>query len=357
MEQILQAIEAARLARVEVERKEFQDLLRKAQAGDAESMYQVAYAYRTGEGVEFDSRAEMEWLERAANAGDLLAPHNLGCAYDALDEFVQARKWYELAVSLGDSSAFANLGCLWEYGEGVQIDLKIAEHWYRLGVDAGEAQSQNNLAGILANEEGVEIESESARLFCAAAIAGIPNAMFRWAEILSASSMEEAEHWMRKAARAREVRAIEWLNDRGKEVLSDWEWSPGSSVGPISFGHDTAAYHEALGLQAVASDVDDDVSFESCYYPLDLTMEGALVVGVSVDAGANFLYRGELLIGATAATVIRLLQADDLAVDTEGLCGADCELGSDAMGIDMQIFNGTVIGLTVWLASDDPLWT
>jgi Sel1 repeat len=82
----------------EADRKPFEELKAKAEAGDAESEYQVGLAYTKGQGVTKNEVEAVKWYRKAAEQGNAAAQDNLGvcCAKGqgvAKDE-VEAVKWF-----------------------------------------------------------------------------------------------------------------------------------------------------------------------------------------------------------------------------------------------------------------------
>lgn len=58
-----------------------QTLLAKAQARDAEAMYELGWRHALGSGLPEDDAQAVQWLVRAAEAGHLLAQNNLGARF------------------------------------------------------------------------------------------------------------------------------------------------------------------------------------------------------------------------------------------------------------------------------------
>ncbi|MDI9529237.1 MAG: tetratricopeptide repeat protein, partial [Candidatus Cloacimonadota bacterium] len=82
-----------------------QELLARAQAGDASAQCDLAWCYKEGLGIKTDC--------------------------------VEAVKWYRLAADQGLASAQYNLAWMYSKGEGVVQDNKEAVKWYRLASDQG----------------------------------------------------------------------------------------------------------------------------------------------------------------------------------------------------------------------------
>ena len=52
-----------------MDKKEFKNLLAKAEGGDAEAMYLVGLEYEAGEAVTSDGEKAIEWMNKAADLG------------------------------------------------------------------------------------------------------------------------------------------------------------------------------------------------------------------------------------------------------------------------------------------------
>ena len=53
-----------------MDKKEFKNLLAKAESGDAEAMYLVGLEYEAGEVVTADGEKAIEWMNKAADLGN-----------------------------------------------------------------------------------------------------------------------------------------------------------------------------------------------------------------------------------------------------------------------------------------------
>jgi hypothetical protein len=145
---------------------EFEELMAKAQAGDAASQYQVGAAFGEGRHVsrdfkeaarwflksaeqgyppaegmyglslrESDKAAAEHWMLRAAEHGDASTQLWLGVAYDdewfGVKDLERALKWYRKAADAGDPDAQVELGQKYADGEGVEQSYELAANWFR----------------------------------------------------------------------------------------------------------------------------------------------------------------------------------------------------------------------------------
>lgn len=95
-----------------------------ADAGHADSQYNVALMYEKGIGVGKDEKEAVVWYGKSAGQGNSAAQYNLGVMYEngrgtAVD-FAKAHEWYRKASVQGDPLAIGNLGMLYIRGQGVK---------------------------------------------------------------------------------------------------------------------------------------------------------------------------------------------------------------------------------------------
>ena len=64
------------------------------------------------------------------------------------------REWTPLAI-LGNAAAQYNLGVMYDKGQGVTQDDKIAIKWWKLAAKQGYASAHNNLGFMYANGKGI----------------------------------------------------------------------------------------------------------------------------------------------------------------------------------------------------------
>jgi TPR repeat protein len=107
----------------------YQEFLAAAQAGHADSQFNVALMYEQGIGVQKNEKEAVVWYGKAAAQGNMAAQYNLGVLYEngrgTPVEFAKANEWYRKASVQGDALAIGNLGMLYVRGQGVK-ENKIA---------------------------------------------------------------------------------------------------------------------------------------------------------------------------------------------------------------------------------------
>jgi localization factor PodJL len=121
-------------------------LKRAANLGYAPAEFYLAKLYEGGRaGLKKDLVQARTWTERAAEAGDVKAMHNL-----ALDDFEgtggpkdlsQAADWFHRAADQGLVDSQYNLARLYEEGLGVTRNPAEAYKWYLIAARSGDAES------------------------------------------------------------------------------------------------------------------------------------------------------------------------------------------------------------------------
>ena len=151
-----------------------EDLTKKAEKGDAQSQFQLAEHYLSGEGVAINQTNAFNWLFRAAEQGIAQAQYQLGVRYAKGEgterDFGASLLWFLKAAVQGNADAQYNLGQLYENGLGVKQDISEATIWYRRAGEKGNVSAQNALAVICCNLQ--KDYSQGAEWFCKAAKQG-----------------------------------------------------------------------------------------------------------------------------------------------------------------------------------------
>ena len=95
----------------------------------------------------------VERLMKRVEMNDPIAIHDLGCCYrDEKHGFTQdhakALELYHMAGELGHTTAHCNIGYAYNYGQGVEVDMKKANHYYKLSAIGGCTQARYNLGNM-----------------------------------------------------------------------------------------------------------------------------------------------------------------------------------------------------------------
>jgi localization factor PodJL len=110
--------------------------------------------------IEAGDKTGLASVQRAANLGMPAAQAYLGRLYEKGDlgltkDPVEARQWYERAANAGDRSAMHNLALYYFEGSGGPKNVTVAAEWFRKAANAGLVDSQYNLGRLYENGLGV----------------------------------------------------------------------------------------------------------------------------------------------------------------------------------------------------------
>ena len=89
-------------------------------------------------------------LKKRMEVNDAKAMHNIGAYYSrAMNgysrDYTKALELYHRAAELGCAAACGSIGYAYDYGEGLEIDKKKANHYYELAAIGGSAAARFNL--------------------------------------------------------------------------------------------------------------------------------------------------------------------------------------------------------------------
>ena len=136
------------------------DLLTRAEAGDANSQFEVAALFQTGKGVPQDYEAAMRWCLLAAEQGHSRAQFNIGSFYlhglVVDSDPVVALRWYERAASHGDPELLYNIAHVVEKANEHFNAWSFAVQCYQAAADAGYAEAQCSLGIKVLTGRGIE---------------------------------------------------------------------------------------------------------------------------------------------------------------------------------------------------------
>ena len=139
-------------SRIDLLNSKMQDLLLKAQAGDANAMARLGYAYRGGEGVPVDYAQAASWFQKAAQAGNPGAMTALGELYfdgnGVPKDSREAFNWFSKAAAMNDPTGLYYLAAMYEKGNGVGKDHTKAIALYRKSAQLGYAPAKQKLQGL-----------------------------------------------------------------------------------------------------------------------------------------------------------------------------------------------------------------
>ena len=131
-----------------------------AAAGDSPAMYSIAKIYQYGKGgVEKDLSEAFRWNKMAADNGYQLSLFNVALAYRRGQgigkDKVKAMEYYRHAAAAGSIYSFFSLGEMYENGEGAPVNYKKAIHYYREAANRKVWQASLRLGDMF--NEGIKI--------------------------------------------------------------------------------------------------------------------------------------------------------------------------------------------------------
>lgn len=169
---------------------------KEAELQDAEGAFNLGLLYAKGFGVERDFVQAAEWMEKAvawgdgdgaapakqyrtmaenlkkAQAGDAAAMAEVAGTYMAMggslaqagagDDYAESLKWAQKAVDAGCPAGYWPLALAYEHGRGVQQDKRKAVELYRKGAELGHAACQHSYGCCLMTGQGAKKDVKQA---------------------------------------------------------------------------------------------------------------------------------------------------------------------------------------------------
>lgn len=161
------------------------ELAAKADSGDAEALYQMALLHDRGfDSIPRDSILSLSLLRRSADKGNLKAQNLLG--YKLMQSGDSSGlEWIEKAAIAGDPKAQGNIGYLLLNSKIVERDPRKASYWLERAANAGIATASSMLGDLYKTGEGVARDTLQAETrYCAAIDAGLADAAYKLADML-----------------------------------------------------------------------------------------------------------------------------------------------------------------------------
>ena len=125
------------------------ELVKKAEAGDADAQFNLGDCYRLGTGVTQDSKEAFKWYAKSAEQGVAWAQSWLGYCYisgtGVTQDSQEAVKFYKKSAEQGNDQAQFFLGSCYANGTGVTQDYKEAVKWYTKSAEQGCPQAKEAL--------------------------------------------------------------------------------------------------------------------------------------------------------------------------------------------------------------------
>ncbi len=153
-----------------------------------ETMFRLSARYERGDdSIPADSARAMQLLYGAAEKGYLPACSYLGYRLLRLGHNKEGLEWIERAAVAGDAKAQSNLGFLLTEGKIVRRDYEKAAFWLRKGAESGSATAASMLGDLYRDGSGVPRDSAAAEeCYMAAVDAGLADAAYKLEDMMSA---------------------------------------------------------------------------------------------------------------------------------------------------------------------------
>lgn len=127
----------------------FSRIKAKAEEGDAQSQYDLGFAYEFGFGVIRDKEKSFGWYRRAAEQDLADAQVAVADYYSIEKSYEIAVEWYRKANENGYAKGALDLGFAYHYGLGVNRDFEKAELFYLENKYSGENQGTGWVESLL----------------------------------------------------------------------------------------------------------------------------------------------------------------------------------------------------------------
>ena len=125
-----------------------------AELGNVEAQFNLGVILYHSK-LKFNKVRAVKWFSKAAEQGDYSAHHALGVCYEYGDginiNMRKALEHYEIAAKMDNVKAIYKLGRCYEYGYGVNKDIKIAVKYYEKAAELGFEDSKGALLRIKSN--------------------------------------------------------------------------------------------------------------------------------------------------------------------------------------------------------------
>jgi TPR repeat protein len=199
------------------ELKDFASEKNKADAGNANGLYNLGVFYDNGHGVARNKAQAIVCWRKSAELGYAPAMFNLG--YVAINgdgmkpDPVQGAAWYLNSAKLGHVPALCNLGICYADGVGVPVDILEAATWLRRAVAAGDSAAAARLE-LMKSELLKTFEALKVKAGRGDAKAQHKLAMCYLQGIAVPRDSAEATKWFRKAAEQGSAEAQFYLGAR-----------------------------------------------------------------------------------------------------------------------------------------------
>jgi len=128
------------------------ELVKKAEAGDAEAQYELGVAYCLGQGVTRNLEEAVKWYAKSAEQGNANSQCNLGVhlykGEGGPRDVQKAVKWISMSAEQGHAKAQLLLGRCYYKGDGVPQSDQEAIKWWKKSADQGNVEASMYLKSM-----------------------------------------------------------------------------------------------------------------------------------------------------------------------------------------------------------------
>lgn len=214
---------------------DLQELINKAESGDAVAQNNLAICYEEGKCIERNLSAAFCLYKKVAEKGYDSAQYNLALCYEfgrgTEINLSEAIKWYEKAAEQGNVDAQYNLAICFKEGRGTEANLQKAIEWYQKAAEQ-DYHAMNNLAVCYEEEGNLK---EAFKLYETSAKQGNVDAQFNLALCYEEGKgteidLKEAIKWYEKAAEQGDANAqfnlcsLYFNKDDMESILKGLDW-------------------------------------------------------------------------------------------------------------------------------------
>jgi TPR repeat protein len=117
-----------------------ENLISQAQNSNPEAQVMLGKMYMKGEEFPLDYEKGIEWIKKAADAGNADAQNELGQIYlqDKYSNYNEALLWFNKAAKQKYTPAINNLARMYEIGLGIAQNRETALKYYKMSADLGD---------------------------------------------------------------------------------------------------------------------------------------------------------------------------------------------------------------------------
>jgi TPR repeat protein len=146
----------------------------KANQGDADSQFNLAFLYHRGVEIPQDFRYAVYWYKKAAEQGHVNAQYSLGSLYrysydkEVPRDYKQAVYWLTKAAEQGHADAQYGLGYMNDYGDEIPQDYKQAFFWYTKAAEKGHyfaKEHRDEMLEKMSQSQNEEVQKLSKELY------------------------------------------------------------------------------------------------------------------------------------------------------------------------------------------------